>query len=52
MKVMEKRYQRMWGVNMMADFVYYWSLKRDVEIDGKNRKRRSLRRSFEDKQVK
>lgn len=49
MKDMEKRYQGTWGVNMMAD--YCWSLKRDVK-NKKSNKRRSLRRSFEDKQVR
>jgi len=50
MKDMEKRYQGIWGVNMMAD--YCWNLKRDKEIDSRSRKRRSLRRSFENKQVR
>jgi len=48
MKDIEKRYQGTWGVNMMAD--YCWNLKRDTT--GKKRKRRSLRRSFEEKQVR
>lgn len=50
MKDMEKRYQGIWGVNMMAD--YCWNLKRDKKIDSRSRKRRSLRRSFENKQVR
>jgi len=50
MKDMEKRYQGIWGVNMMAD--YCWNLKRDKEIDSRSRKRRSLRRSFKNKQVR
>lgn len=50
MKDFEKRYQGVWGVNMMAD--YCWSLKRDVNKDTANRRRRSLRRSFEEKQIR
>lgn len=50
MKDIEKRYQGTWGVNMMAD--YCWNLKRDKKIDSENRKRRSLCRSFENKQVR
>jgi len=50
MKDMEKRYQGVWGVNMMAD--YCWNLKRDAKVNSKTRKRRSLRRSFESKQVR
>lgn len=49
MKDMEKRYQGTWCVNMMAD--YCWNLKRDVGINKANRKRHSLRRSFEEKQM-
>jgi len=37
-------------VNMMAD--YCWSLKRDTDADRADHKRRSLRRSFEEKQVR
>lgn len=47
MKDIEKRYQGTWGVNMMAD--YCWCLKRDLK---KGHKRRSLRRSITDKQVR
>jgi len=46
----EKRYQGVWGVNMMAD--YCWSLKQDTDTDRADHKRRPLRRSFEEKQVR
>lgn len=50
MKEMEKRYQGTWGINMMAD--YCWNLKRDTKNNSNKRKRRSIRRSFESKQVR
>jgi len=50
MKDFEKRYQGVWGVNLMAD--YCWSLKRDIDTDRADHKRHSLRRSFEEKQVR
>ena len=46
-KKMEKRYQGRWNVSMMAD--YCWMLKRDCETRVEKRKRKTLRRSFEDK---
>lgn len=47
-KEMEKRYQGVWGINMMAD--YCWTMKRDIEPRGIKRKNRQpLRRSFEHK---
>lgn len=50
LKVMEKRYQGVWGVNMMAD--YCWMLKRETENRGIKRVRDPLHRSFEDKRVR
>lgn len=50
MKDMEKRYQGTWGINMMAD--YCWNLKRDVETVPVTPKRKPLRRSFQQKQVR
>lgn len=47
MKEMKRRYQERWDENMLAD--YCWNLKREATITGKKRKRKPLRRSFEDK---
>ena len=44
LKVMERRYQGVWGVNMMAD--YCWILKRESENRGIKRIRDPLHRSF------
>ncbi|KMQ84942.1 hypothetical protein RF55_16839 [Lasius niger] len=49
-KKMERRYQDRWDVNMMADFC--WTLKRDVPVRKKKRKRKPLHRSFESKRVR
>ena len=49
LKVMERRYQGVWGVNMMADDC--WMLKRESENRGVKRVRDPLHRSFENKRV-
>ena len=49
-KVMKRRYQGVWGVNMMAD--YCWMLKRESENRGIKRVRDLLHRSFEKKRVR
>ena len=49
-KEMEFRYQGKWDVNMMADFC--WTLKRDVSVKGKKRKRKPLHRTFQNKRVR
>ena len=50
LNVMERRYQAVWGVNMMAD--YCWMLKRESENRGIKRVRDPLHRSFENKRVR
>ena len=50
LKVMERRYQGVWGVNMMAD--YCWMLKRESENRGIKRVRDPLHISFENKSVR
>ena len=50
LKVLERRYQGVWGVNMMAD--YCWMLKRESENRGIKRVRDPLHRSFENKRVR
>ncbi|XP_032686625.1 uncharacterized protein LOC116851395 [Odontomachus brunneus] len=50
LKVMERRYQGRWGINMMAD--YCSTLKRENVRKGVKRKRKPLHRSFEDKRVR
>lgn len=49
-KVMERRYQGRWDINMMAD--YCWTLKRENVRQGIKRKRKPLHRSFESKRVR
>ena len=49
LNVMERRYQAVWGVNIMAD--YCWMLKRESENRGIKRVRDPLQRSFENKRV-
>ena len=50
-KEMEKRYQGIWGTNMMAD--YCWTLKREKESKGVKRKKcQPLCRSFENKRIR
>ena len=50
LKVMERKYQGMWGVNMMADCC--WMLKRESENRGIKRIRDPLHRWFEYKRVR
>ena len=50
LKVMERRYQGVWSVNMMAD--YCWMLKRESENRGIKRVRDPLHRSFENRRVR
>jgi len=47
LKEMERHYQGRWDENMLAD--YCWNLKREVKVTKNKRKRKPLRRSFEDK---
>ena len=47
---MERRYQGVCGVNMMAD--YCWMLKRESENRGIKRVRDLLHRLFENKRVR
>lgn len=49
-KLMEKRYQGRWDVNMLAD--YCWNLKRDLPEEKRGQKRRILTRSFRDKRAR